>query len=389
MKKIKVLYIINSFLMGGAQRVVLDLASNLDKEKFEITVCSLKPNIVEHGKYFDLVALGREHRFDTHEFTKAQNSFFLFWQLLKYIKREKPDIIHCHLPWAAILGTMAGRLTGVKNIIIHEHNSARFYSSKLDLFLKIARRLAKTSICYSELVQKEIFGQVCHFDQKCTNIDHDSYTIFNGVNVRQIEDQIKNVDFVSKRKSINLEDEQIVILSAARLVAWKGHANLLRAFAMLKNENIVLVFAGQGVEENNLKKLAKDLKVESRVIFLGSRTDVVELLAISDIFASVLSYPDDFSSESIGLSALEAMAAGLPTLIGDYPGIPGIFQNNTNIMIVKPKDAVALAEALTNLISHESIRKSVSQSAKQVVSQNFDNSKIIKIYQHLYSLLAI
>lgn len=389
MPKTKVLFLINSFLMGGAQKVVLDLASALDKEKYDVVVVSLKPNILEHNKYFDLVGIAKKNNFRSLEFKRQKNNLSLFSNLYQLIKKEKPDIIHCHLPWASIFGVMAGRLAGVKNIIIHEHNSPRFYSPKINFLINFLRSLAKISICYSPEVEKEIFGDSSIFDDKQKKLARKSYTILNGIALEDI-DKIKNtIDKKKKRAELDLPADSFVVLSAARLVAWKGHDNLIQAFVKFASAhtNAYLLIAGQGEELDHLKELVGQSNCASKIKLLGSRNDVLELMAISDVFSSVLSYPSGFSSEGVGLSALEAMASALTTLIGDYPGIDPSLQNNKNLLIVKPNDVMALAEQLERLYNDKALSVSIGQAAHDFIAAKYDWRSLVKVYENLYQLI--
>jgi glycosyltransferase involved in cell wall biosynthesis len=386
--KIKILYIINDIRLGGAQKVLADLIVSLDKNKFEPVVCSLK---FDNDQWDNFNNLSKYSDFRVVQMPQTNNTLSLFFKLLSFIREEKPAIVHCHLPWATILGVVASRLAAIKNIIIHDHNTPKFYAKKIRLALFFTRFLASLSLCYSSSVQKEIFGKVSVFDKSDIRINKKSYTIYNGVNLKEI-DKVKNtVDFENKRNSLGVSKDDILVLTVSRLISWKGHKNLLEAMAMAqkKNNNIKLLVVGYGPEEKNILESIKKLGLEKSVIFLGPRRDALEIMAVSDIFSSVLAYPKDFNSESVGVSALEAMAIPLAVIIGQYPGRENNIKDRDNVLIVEPNNPVELAEAIIKLVNDKDFRKKISNNSRNLIKKNYSWDYLGSLYEHLYNLLII
>jgi glycosyltransferase involved in cell wall biosynthesis len=146
-----------------------------------------------------------------------------------------------------------------------------------------------------------------------------------------------------------------------------------------------LVIAGEGPEKENCEKMAKEFGIADKVKFLGGRTDVGELLAISDIYSLVFDYDRNMGdAEAIGIAGFEGMAAGLPTLIGDFGGANFYMKNWENGVIVKKWDTDDLANCLAKLVNDKSLRSQIGQNATKRIFELLDWSGIIKIYEAIY-----
>jgi len=199
------------------------------------------------------------------------------------------------------------------------------------------------------------------------------------------------LDHEVKRQTLGISSSRIAVLSAARLIPWKGQANLIKAMAIAVKEvdSLVLLIAGSGMEDAGLRQLAKDLGLGAdQIIFLGPRSDVPEIMAVTDVFSSALSYPPDFVSESIGLATLEAMAFSLPVIVGDYPGVDKVVKDKVNGLVVSPNDEQQLAKAILSLAKNQTLRQDLGKSARQLIADQFSWSRISLLYQNLYKLLV-
>jgi glycosyltransferase involved in cell wall biosynthesis len=388
-KKIKIIFLVNSLGLGGAEAVVLNLAKNIDKSKFEITVAYFSKS----NKKL------RDHNFvETNNFRDVKFhlimadrllSWLVFFDLLYYFKQNKPDIVHCHLPVSAILGVVAAKIAGVKKIIVHEHNTHHFYSWKIRLALRFIGPLVDYYICYSESVQQELFGRVNILDSEPNILSYKDYTIRNGVNYEAIVHNFSNIDRLSERQKFGFRQDDLLVISVSRLVEWKGQDVLIKAFAEVIKDfpQAKLLIVGKGEQEFYLKNLSQQLGLEQSIVFLGERTDVFNLLAISDVFSFVLNYPKNFNSETIGISALEAMASGLPVLLADYPARPSFIQQGENAIIVPVGDVKALSGAIIKLLESNDDRQKIAKQAQLAINNYYNWRKIILIYERFYNLL--
>ena len=385
--KIKVTAVINDILIGGAQSVLLDIASLIDKSTFDFTLC-----------YFKDYGATRQNFQKEFEATgvvptnlgKGSSRFMTsFFRLYRHLRQERPDILHCGLPDAVILGVFAGRLAGVKKIIIHEMNTHRFYSRKLEFFFRLARRFADLTITYQETLETELFGDFKILQEPVTSLKRKSYTIYNGINLEKADEIKRNTSYEEKRRELGVNLETTLIFSAARLIPWKGFEYLLRAMpeVVVACDDVTLLIAGEGEQEPLLRDLINEFDLSGVVKLIGPRTDVYEILAVSDIYPQAYAYPEGFSSISISMAGMESMAFGVPVVASKYPALYDHIEDKVNALIVEPRDIHGLAEALIFLVRNKEARKRIGERARLFVEGNFSSRKTVVIYESIYQAL--
>jgi glycosyltransferase involved in cell wall biosynthesis len=148
----------------------------------------------------------------------------------------------------------------------------------------------------------------------------------------------------------------------------KGHGYLIEAIPCLLESfpNLKLLLAGDGDLRESLKHLSQRLNVDQHISFLGSRNDIAEILAITDVFVlpSV--------SEGTSMALLEAMSAAKPIVATDIPGNRAILKDKHNCLLVPPGDAEKLAEAIAWLLDHSDMAAGYGKQAYQDVNQSYN-----------------
>jgi glycosyltransferase involved in cell wall biosynthesis len=150
---------------------------------------------------------------------------------------------------------------------------------------------------------------------------------------------------------------------------------------------VQFLIAGEGEQEPFLRKLINELGVSNVVRLLGPRTDVYDILAVSDIYPQAYAYPSGFSSISISMSGMEAMAFGLPIIASRYPALYDHIEDGQNAMIVEPRDVDKIAQALILLIKDRDMRENVGKNARLFVEKYFSLHNTIRIYESIYRAL--
>ena len=161
------------------------------------------------------------------------------------------------------------------------------------------------------------------------------------------------------------EQPPLVILSVGNLIPIKGHALLLRAFALVANSvpSCSLEIIGDGPERNDLQRLAVDLGIRDRVRFLGrqSRQEAAAAMQRCALFALPSSY------EGLGCVYLEAMACGKPVIGCNGQGIDEIIEDGKNGVLVSPGDEAKLSDALKMLLNNEPLRERMGNAGYKTV----------------------
>ena len=158
----------------------------------------------------------------------------------------------------------------------------------------------------------------------------------------------------------------IMLITTSRLVIKNAVADVVHALQYLP-ENVKFIILGQGYEEQNLRKLVNELKLESRVIFLGyiPHAEMPKYLQISDVFIR------PSLSEGLGNSFLEAMASGIPVIGTNVGGIPDFLKDGETGLFCEINNPKSIAQKVEKLIKDPESRQYIVKNAKDMVEKNY------------------
>lgn len=349
--KIKILYIISSTGFSGAEKLLLDLISKLDKDKFDITTVCILNNKKLEDKFL-------ESGYDIKFIIKGKNLLGFVNKLSKFIKDNEFDIVHTHLFGADVFGGIAAKRAGVKKIISTEHN-INISEGKIKHFVKgvILRKYFTNVIAISSSVYEYIKEKYGVKPERIVKIS-------NGVDLSKI--YWTNI----------LEGNVIKIGSIGRLTKQKGYDVLIKALPYL-NFNFNVVVAGDGEEKNNLINLSNKLKVGDKIDFLGFIDNINSLLTNVDIFVIPSLW------EGFGLVAVEALASGKLVIASNIHGLADIIEDGKNGILFNSGDYIDLANKL-NYLAKSSRRCKEIADVGYNSSKNFDIDKMVNLYQEVY-----
>ncbi len=387
-KRVAVAYVVNDLLFGDAQVAVLAIAARLDRERFEPTVYFLhefpeeRPNLK--------AAFARAGIRMVHVETESSTLRGRVRSLAALFAKERPDIVHTHLIDATLVGMVSALLSGVRTRIIHEYQTHSLYGWKVRVAYAFLRPFATLTICYSPVVEGELFGNVSVLSTPPEKLKRRSYTIYNGVDLVALERSRASDARRKIRQELSIPEEAVVIASVARLIPWKGQRTLLEAFAVharsVSTTHLVLV--GEGYLYNELAARAVLLGLAGRVHMTGAREDVYDILSASDLASLALTYENDLVNEAVGLSGFEAMGSGLPLIASSYPSAKLCIEDRVSGVLVPPGDKAALADALTELSQDAAgMRERIGAQGAAFVREHMDWQKLIPCYERLYALM--
>lgn len=367
--KPKILIIIDQLEVGGAQTFALDLYEKLATD-FDIYFLALRDKT-------DSLILNKAKEFAKNVVILDLNfkkPFFIIEKIKQEIEKVKPNIVHTHLVYADIYGRWAAKKNGVKNIFSTVHNLEPWRGNLLNLTgLRVAlldRYLARSTKKIIAL-SKKMKGVLV----KKEGIPKDKIAIiYNGVNTWRFRPQPKNW---AKIKELNIDPQKTILGFIGRLEPQKGVSFLLSAFAKLKNKNLVLLIIGGGSLKKELEQKAKRIKSQNKIIFLGQREDMVDLLNIIDI----LVMPSLF--EGMPIVLLEAMACHKIIIATNVPGIKGTV-NSTEAKLIKPRDMSLLKKAMEEVLRSPEKYQKMAQRARLKVKQSLSLEICAQKYKNLY-----
>lgn len=358
--------------LGGGERHTLSLVKNLQKKGFNFYLASsckvLLEEFRERNYKFKKLWLGLEPVSIKGLFIFTITLPYTFWRifflLLKYKIKYKTKILYCLNLTEKLLATIPAKLLGYKVFWMEHLRIERWLlQNPYRLFYVLLSNLV-TTITVSNSVKKQLIDLGLK--------ENKVKVIYNGINIERF------------KPSKNLKnDSRIIIGSAGRLNMEKGMNYLIKAFKMVlgKYPEAQLKIAGQGSEEKNLKKLAKDLDIENNVKFLDyvADEDMPDFYKNIDIFALT-----PIRRESFGMVAAEAGACAKPSVVTNISGLKEVVKNNETGLVVDIKDIKAVAFALIKLIENSELRERFGKNARQRVLENFTEKIMINEFEKIF-----
>ena len=370
-----ILHVIDALNIGGAQKLLVLLADKTPKSAYQTLVCVIQPDVTLkfriESRGASVFCLSRSRP----SIYCPGNFITYFYQNIRDImslcRQHRVDVVHCHLSDAEFTGILAGWLYGAKRIISTVHYPALLPDRKsgdIRNFLRIAAtrllyRLANAVVAVSDDVAQQLKNVFRLAPSKIK-------IIINGIDVEAIHRTLPNFEHLP---SLCALPGQRLITSVGRLMPPKGHGYLISAMPHLiqQVDNVRLLLAGDGDLKESFEQLSQDLKVQDVISFLGSRSDVPDILALSDVFV----LPS--ISEGTSLALLEAMAASKPIVATDIPGNRAVLRHGHNCLLVPPGNPEKLAEAISFLLNHPQIAAEYGKNAYQDVYQRFNIDETI------------
>jgi glycosyltransferase involved in cell wall biosynthesis len=376
--KIKVLMAITKGFWGGAQEYVFSLATGLPSEKYAVTVlCGEGENLPEklaekNIRVLRIETISRDISF----FTEFKNLF----ELIKILRKEKPDVLHLNSSKIGGLGALAGKMAGVPKIIFTGHgwafNESRpWISRKFFLFLHwLTIILSDTTIAVSQKTKNDL--------GKLPFVKNKIFVVHNGISpIDFFEKQTAREKLIEmSRSDLDIGDsDKIWIGTISELHKNKGLDFLISACQSLP-ENVSIFIIGEGEERKNLENQITKLGLQNKIHLLGRVENARKYLKAFDIFTLTS------RTEALPYTILEAGLAGLPVVASRVGGIPEIIENNENGILVSPGNISEISNALNFLIAKKEKLKSFGLHINQIIATKFSINKMITETEKFYEL---
>jgi glycosyltransferase involved in cell wall biosynthesis len=285
-------------------------------------------------------------------------------ELVRLLRRERPDILHASSSKAGVLGRLAAAAARVPIRIFTVHGWAFTAHSGLAARLyryadRLVRPLTTVTVCVAEHERETGLAA-----RTCTEAQ--TIVIPNAIDARAFP-------------RTHRESKLPRLVAVGRLKAPKDFATLVRAVADLPEQSCELLIVGDGPDRPRLEAEIERVGLDGRVRLAGERADVPDLLAGADVF--VLSS----ASEGMPISVLEAMAAGLPVVASRVGGVPELVADGETGLLVPPGDSEALAQALRGLLADARLRHRLGDAGRVRVRERFDLGPFGRAHVELYS----
>jgi len=300
-------------------------------------------------------------------------------RLSSVLRRERIDIVHCHMAIASACASPIARLSRVPVLIETAHGREIWREGKrLRGSFWVDRqvgRLTDRFIAVSEAVARHLI------ENKRIPI-HKITVIRNGRDLSQYQ-PANCAQAREARVELLLEQDAPVILMLARFSIEKGHRLLIESVRQLISRwpQLIVLLAGDGPLENEIKAQCARFGLANNVRFLGYRSDTQKLLAAADIVV----LPSRI--EGLPLVAVEALASGRAVVGTAVGGTPEVVINGDTGLVVPPEDPIRFGEALESLLCDPERRKRMGTRGRKLVEERFDVRSQVERTTALYSEL--
>jgi L-malate glycosyltransferase len=375
----KVLIAIPCLLRGGTEMQTMLLVRALVELGHDVEVCcyfEMDESVVAEFKAAgaNVQLLGWSRSIGTIAFIRA---------LAEILRVKSPDVVHVQYMAPGLLPILAARLGRIQVIFATVHIAGSVaYGGKAKFLLSIAARLCNTFICVSRGVEEFWFGDSEIYDPVATKRKRKHFTIYNAIDTIAITATLKAVDRHEMKEMLGITGRPVIGI-VGRIVHQKGHTILFDAMTEVIREipDVVLMIIGEGPERQKLMEKASSLNIKKNIIWLGEQTQnkVFEFYAIMDIFAMPSLY------EGFGLTAAEAMTAGVPVVGTRIEGLSEVIEDGVSGLLVPPQDSVSLASALIALLKDKERRREMGAAARMRVEENYAYTIFRERLRALYS----
>jgi glycosyltransferase involved in cell wall biosynthesis len=386
--QLRVLLVLPNLHIGGSQEAVRTLAQHLAADGCSPVVCSLfaggplLDDLAKQGTPVEVLRLPR-HRFVALPWYVA-DMLRLLRRLAGVIRKYRANVVQTYILGSQhflVLGL--ARLLGVPVVILNFRNEKFLPFSQPGglknrlhrLAYRLARRWASGYVAVSAEVKQAMLRTLGLSENDVT-------VICNGVDVDRYA---RGVDREQVRCGLGLSAQDSLAITVATLKAQKGHRYLIEAAAKVvrQHPDTHFLLVGDGELRAELEAHTRALGLADRIHFLGSRRDVSELLAASDVFILPSLW------EGLSMALLEAMAAAKPIVATAVSGTEQTMVHGQTGLLVPPSDAPALAQAIHALLSDPERARSLGQAARRRAETHFSTQQQAAEYVALYRRLLL
>ena len=295
-------------------------------------------------------------------------------RVFRFFKSYNADIMHTNHTMTGIVCRLLAKLLGTKAIIHVMPNNMTNYS----IPVRFINALLSLFTTQTVLVGPSVYNSYCFFERMMVRGRYK--IIYNGVNIEKVEK--RHLDKNLLRNHLNLSPEDFIIITVARLVPHKRQNVIIESVskALDKFPNIKYVMIGDGPSKQELVSQVANKGIQKRVLFTGliPQEQVFDYMWASDLYV--------MASEMEGLCVafLQAMAAGLPSVVSDIPSFLELVRDGERGRVFPLNNSQILAEIIVEAVSNPIKFRTYGENARKEIKENFSIKKTARRYADLY-----
>jgi glycosyltransferase involved in cell wall biosynthesis len=365
----KVLHLINSRGLYGAERVLVNLIAATDQQRYSTQFCLLQTVNCPNQELLDAI---RDKHVQPHVIPcRRWVDSAAVRQLKTLLQDERIDIIHSHGMKGRLYGLLAAIGLPVRIITTH-HNWIRsgFLEACFESLDAFYIRFYPKIIAVSPEVQQDMRRYLVPAKK--------IQVVINGIDMQEFRRNNEARERI--RHEFSITPETPFIGTIGRISPEKGQRYFIEAAAQVLESfpQACFVLVGDGGQGEEMRSYAESLGIADKVIFVGFRTDIAQWYSALDIFVlpSLL--------EGTPMALLEAMSTGIPVVATDVGGVGHIIQDGENGLLVPSADASKLAAAMNKMLCDLSWAGQLAKNGVGTVEQRYSARKMSEEYIALY-----
>jgi len=362
-ERLRICQLITELAPAGAEQCVYELARRLDRQRFDVRVVALRGGAVADWltrEGIPVTLLNVRGRWDAGK----------LFHLARMLRREQIDILHTHLFHADFAGRLAAGLAGVPHVVHTVHTAEMRPRRGEFTFARLAAGRCERIVAVS--------ASAAEHHSRMSGLGRSRYTVIpNGVDAAAYQRDEQRREQLRREWGIG---ERPLAAYVGRLGEEKGVDTLLAAWRELYGcgRAVDLVIAGDGELRGMVERFLAE-PAAAGVRMLGFTDDVRGVLSAADL----LVMPSHW--EGFGLAAAEAMAAGLPVVATDVPGLREVVADGQTGLLVSPGEAAAVADAVMQLADDPAMRRRMGELGCARVIEHFSIDATIATHERLYA----
>jgi glycosyltransferase involved in cell wall biosynthesis len=295
-------------------------------------------------------------------------------QLVRALRRERPDVVHTHNPKSGVLGRIAARLSGVSLVVNTQHGLyALPGDSRMKRWAVYGLERAAAAFSHVELVQN--LEDADTIVERLRVPARRVHVLGNGIDLSRFTQSGDTERRRAVRSEWGISDDTIVLGVVARLVAEKGIREIIEAAAIVRDAEprarFVVVGPLDGTKSDGITNDEVEAAVAAGVLFVGQRDDMPAVYEAFDVFVTAS------WREGIPRAAMEAAAMGLPTVATDVRGNRQVVTHSVTGLLVPSRRPALLAEACLRLVDEPDLSRAMGERAARRARTEFDQHAVI------------
>lgn len=375
---LKVLHLIHSFNRGGIEKWLISMLRQIPRSQCEMDFCS------KGAEIGDLAPIVQELGAKVYHCPLTPGHFDFIQCLKRILIEGQYQILHNHLGIYSGIPTWLAHQYSIP-VITSFHNTHFLPETSFTRFpvIRLLRSIygiisIDYALRHSDLVTGCSQGVIQTFDPQETKMKKSSRVLYYGVNILDIATPEELAAF---RNSFGWSADTPIILHVGRLIEQKNHLGILSIFQLILKQipNAKLILIGEGILHSLIENAIASRKLDKSVIMLGLRDDVLSIMSKCDVFL----FPSIY--EGFGLVAIESLAANLPVVGSNIPGLTEAVLNGETALLHDVGDIDGMANSVIKIISDRQYAQQLAKAGRAWVKENFSlevsANNLVNIYR--------